>query len=210
MTMSPTLRKLTLTAHVTVSVGWLGAVAGFLALTIVGLNTQDIQMARAVYPAMNVIAWYVILPSAFLALLTGIVQGLGTTWGLVRYYWVLAKLALTTFATIILLLKMRLISYVAKAAQDANVSLTDLRQAKLELLVHAGGGLVVLLIITVLSVFKPWGKTPYGRRDSQPISASPENRDRNRIKILFAVAGAILLGFLVLHLVGGGVALHGR
>jgi hypothetical protein len=80
----------------------------------------------------------------------------------------------------------------------------------LELLVHAGGGLVVLLIITVLSVFKPWGKTPYGRRDSQPISASPENRDRNRIKILFAVAGAILLGFLVLHLVGGGVALHGR
>jgi hypothetical protein len=35
---------------------------------------------------------------------------------------------------------------------------------RLELAVHAGGGLVVLLVATGLSMFKPWGKTAYGQR----------------------------------------------
>ncbi len=36
--MKPALRKLTLTAHVTASVGWLGAVAAYLVPAIVGPN----------------------------------------------------------------------------------------------------------------------------------------------------------------------------
>ena len=49
MTMTASLRKFALTAHVTCSVGWLGAVAGFLALAVTGLTSPDAQMVRAAY-----------------------------------------------------------------------------------------------------------------------------------------------------------------
>jgi len=51
--MTRRLRKVVLTAHVTFSVGWLGADAGFLALAIVGMTSQDSQMVRAAYFAMD-------------------------------------------------------------------------------------------------------------------------------------------------------------
>ncbi len=70
--MKPRLRKLGVTAHVTFSVGWLGADAGFLALAIAGLISQDAQMVRAAYLAMDVIGWFVIVPFSFAALLTGL------------------------------------------------------------------------------------------------------------------------------------------
>lgn len=41
----PRLRKFALTAHITSSVGWLGAVVCFLALSIVGLASDDVQSA---------------------------------------------------------------------------------------------------------------------------------------------------------------------
>jgi hypothetical protein len=108
--MTPRLRKFALTAHVTSSVGWLGAVAAFLALAVASLTSQDAQMVRAAYLAMELTAWFVIVPLAFASLLTGLVQSLGTKWGLFRHYWVLAKLLLTVLATIVLLLQMESIS----------------------------------------------------------------------------------------------------
>jgi hypothetical protein len=132
MTMTPSFRKFALTAHVTCSVGWLGAVAGFLALAVAGLSGQDAQMVRAAYLAMNVTAWFVIVPLAFAALLTGLVQSLGTRWGLFRHHWVLAKLLLTVIATIVLLLKLKLIGYIAGVA-GTTLSIADLREARFEL-----------------------------------------------------------------------------
>ena len=41
MAMTPGLRKVALTTHVTSSVGWIGAVAAFLALAIAGVGSQD-------------------------------------------------------------------------------------------------------------------------------------------------------------------------
>lgn len=67
-----------LTTHVVSSVGWLGAVAAFLALAIVGLTSQDAQLVRGAYLAMGPIGWFVILPSAFASPLAGTVQSLGT------------------------------------------------------------------------------------------------------------------------------------
>jgi hypothetical protein len=96
MIMAPRLRKFTLTAHVAFSVGWLGAVAGFLALAVAGLTSQDAQTVRAAYLAMELTAWFVIAPLSLASLLTGLVQSLGTTWGLFRHYWVVAKLLTTS------------------------------------------------------------------------------------------------------------------
>ncbi len=157
MTMTPGLRRFALAAHVTSSVGLLGAVAGFLALAITGLTSQDTQMVRAAYLAMELTASFVIVPLAFASLLTGIVESLGTPWGLFRHYWVLAKLLLTVIATIVLLLQMKLISYMARVAAETTLSSADLRGARIQLAIHAGGGLLVLLVPVALSLYKPWG-----------------------------------------------------
>src|SRR5216683_7304225 len=131
-TMTSSLRKLVLTAHVTFSVGWLGAVAAFLVFAIAGLTSQDIQIVRSAYLAMDLTARFVIVPLAFASLVSGLIQSLGTPWGLLRHYWVLLKLLLTTFATIVLLMKMELIGYVAGVAAETLSSSGDLRAARTE------------------------------------------------------------------------------
>lgn len=162
--MTPVLRKSLLTAHITFSIGWMGAVAGFLALSIAGLRSHDPSTVRGAYLMMKLVVWSVIVPFALASLLTGIVQSLGTSWGLLRHYWVSAKLVLTVFATIVLLQKTKIIGSMANAAANMTLSGVDLLKPRTALVVHAGGGLLVLLVITVLSVFKPWGLTHYGRQ----------------------------------------------
>lgn len=164
MTMTPGLRKLMLTAHITSSVGLLGAIAAFLALSVAGLTSRDEQMVRAAYRAMELSARLVIVPLALASLLDGLIQALGTPWGLFRHYWVLAKLLLTVFATIVLLIKLELIGTAAQLAAETTLPRADLRAAGIELVVPAGGGLLVLLVPMTLSVYKPWGATRYGLR----------------------------------------------
>src|SRR5260370_7665053 len=116
MTIGPRLRKFALTTHVTCSVGLLGAIAGFLALAVAGLTSREGQMLRGAYLAMELTAWCVIVPLALASLLTGLVQSLGTTWGLFRHYFVLAKLSLTVFPAVLFLPKMNLITSLASVA----------------------------------------------------------------------------------------------
>ncbi|MCA1368348.1 hypothetical protein I6F15_13165 [Bradyrhizobium sp. BRP14] len=166
MTMPATLRKVTLVLHVIASVSSLGAVACFLALGIVGLGSADAQTTRSLYVAMDAVARLVIVPLVFASLITGLVQALGTVWGLFRHYWVLAKLLLTVLTAVVLLLQMDLISHVAAAAVEglAEADLIGLRRS---LVVHAAGGIVVLITTTVLSIYKPRGLTRYGWRKQQ-------------------------------------------
>ena len=185
--MTPRFRKLLLTAHVTLSVGWLGAVAAFLVLSITGLTSGNAETVRGAYLAMNLIAWFVIVPLALASLLSGIVQSLSTSWGLFRHYWVMAKLFLTVVATVVLLLKMKLMGYIAGAATTTALSSADLHRPRMELVVHSGGGLLVLLAITTLSVFKPWGLTRYGQRKQQErqyqLARSPQTVGVNAISV---------------------------
>lgn len=159
--MTPGWRKFMLTAHVTFSVGWLGAVAGFLALTVAGLTSQDAQIVRAAYLMAEPIIWFAIVPLALASLLTGIVQSLGTPWGLFQHYWVLFKLFLTVLATIVLLPYTQTVGYFAGVAAETDGAYLGGLQSYL---LHAGGGLLVLLVTTILSVYKPQGRTPYGQR----------------------------------------------
>jgi hypothetical protein len=164
MTMSPGLRKLALTAHVTSSVGFLGAVAAFLALAIAGLTSPDDQVVRAAYLVMDPITWSVIVPLCFASLLTGLIQALGTPWGLFRHYWVLVKFLLIVLTTVVLLLQTEAIEYVAAVAAKTTLSSADFRALRTSLVTHAAGGLLVLLLTTILSVYKPRGMTRYGWR----------------------------------------------
>jgi hypothetical protein len=165
MPMTPRLRKLMLTAHVTSSVGWLGAVAVSLALGVAGLTSQDAQTVRGAYLTLELTGWFVLVPLSLASLLTGLVQSLGTTWGLFRHYWVLFKLLITVVATIVLLLYMQTLSYLAAIAAETTSSsgaLAELRNPSPVL--HAGGALLLLLVATTLAVYKPRGMTRYGQR----------------------------------------------
>jgi hypothetical protein len=162
--MTPRLRKFALTAHITFSVGWLGAVVPYLALAIVGLTSEDAPMARAAYLSMELIGWFVIVPLSIAALLSGLVQSLGTPWGLFRHWWIVVKCLLTTGATIVLLGHMEAVSRMSGVAAETTLSRGDFHGLQVQLVIHAAGGLLVLLAVTGLSLFKPWGMTTYGRR----------------------------------------------
>lgn len=171
MTMAPRLRQFALTLHVACSVGLLGAIAAFLALAITGLTDQNAQTVRAAYLTMPPIARFVIVPLTLASLLTGLIQSLGTSWGLFRHYWVLLKLLLTTIAAMVLLFKLELIDLAARLAAEPTLPRADLREAGIQLTVHALGGLLVLLVPMVLSVYKPPGLTRYGwRKQRDPIA----------------------------------------
>lgn len=163
MTMTPRLRKFMLTTHVTSSVGWLGAVAVFVALAVVGLTSQDAQVVRAVYLVMEPAAWFVLVPLTSASLLTGLVQSLGTPWGLFRHYWVLFKLLINVVAIVILLTYMRTLSYFAGIAAATTESSEDLGMLRTpSVLLHSSLALLLLLVATGLAVYKPRGMTRYG------------------------------------------------
>jgi hypothetical protein len=235
MTMTPNLRQFALTAHVTSSVGLLGSIAAFLALAIAGLNSQDSQIIRAVYLSMDLVARFIIVPLAFASLFTGLIQSLGTPWGLFRHYWVLAKFLLTAFATTILLIKVRMIGYAAHLAAEAILPRAELGTVGLELRFHAAVGLLVLLVPTVLSVYKPRGLTPYGRRRQQEEKGVPQQMNTRtpkqrpslipgagfsvspggsitvtlrRMQIFGLAVAVLVVHFLILHVAGAGHVGH--
>jgi hypothetical protein len=164
MMMRPNLRKFVRTVHVTVTVGWLGAVAGFLALAIAGLSSKDTQLVHASYLAMDLITRFVIVPLSLVPLLlTGPVLSLGTPWGLFRHYWIIVKLVINFLSTAILLIHLRPISYMARVASTGTLSSAD-RGVQIQLVVAATAGLLALLFATGLAVYKPRGMTAYGWR----------------------------------------------
>jgi hypothetical protein len=171
ITMAPGLRKLALTVHLTCSIGWIGAVMAYLALGVSAVTSQDAQMVHAAWIAMELIGWFVIVPLAIAALLTGLVMSLGTSWGLIRHYWVVFTLVLTVLSTAVLLLHMPAVSSLAGAARAADGAAHGGHGGDLP---HAAGGLLVLLAIAALNVYKPRGLTPYGWRKQQEQHAASQ------------------------------------
>jgi len=212
MAMTSGLRKFAPTIHVTSSVGWLGAVGAFLALAIAGVGSEDAQIVRAAFLAMHLTTWFVIVPLCLAALLTGIVQSLGTTWGLFRHYWVVTKLLLTVLATLILLVHTQPIDRVAAVAAQTTLAIGDLRQLRFQLVGDACGALFVLLVTTALSVYKPWGMTPYGLRKQNEVSGAWRPTTSRQVApwgryVLFGIIAMVLL-VLLLHLAGIGLHTH--
>ena len=173
--MPPGLRKAALLVHIISSVGWLGAVAAFLVLAIAGLTSADPQLVRAAYVGMDLIGWMIIFPLSLASLLSGIIQGLGTVWGVFRHYWVLIKLIITTLATALLLLHLQPVTHMAGIASVSDLSPTDMTGMRTQLIADAAAAVLALLVTTVLSLYKPRGITKYGRTRAggqQPVPNS--------------------------------------
>jgi hypothetical protein len=212
MVLSPGIRKFALTAHVTSSVSWLGAVAAFLTLAVTGLTSTDGSSVRSAYSAMEMIGWAIIVPLSLASPLTGLIQSLGTSWGLFRHYWVVIKFLITIPATALLVLHMQPVGHLARVVADANLAGGELAGLRIQLLADAGAAIVVLLVATTLSIYKPRGLTPYGRRKQREENGSPSDHQSavgtswGRY-VLFTLLGLVVL-FIIIHLAGGG--LHGH
>jgi hypothetical protein len=166
---------LALAVHLAVSVGWVGAVAAYLSLDLVAATSDDPAFLRAAYIGMGTIAGSVIVPLAMVTVLTGLLLSLGTTWGLIRHWWVTISLVLTVIATVVLVIEAGVIGAYAAIAADPATTTSELRSLG-NTLVHSIGGGVVLLTVLVLNVYKPRGMTPYGWRKQQ---AERQSRTRS-------------------------------
>lgn len=202
MLMTRSIRKFALTIHVTSSVGWFGAVSAFLALAVAGVASSDVEAARSAYVAMPTVTQMVIVPFSVAALVTGIVQGLGTTWGLFRHRWIVAKLVLTVLATVLLIVHTQDVGRVATLATDRLLSGSDLRGLRIDLMAKAGAALVALVVATSLSVYKPWGLTRYGQQVVSGGNMQVDVQTRSRIWVIlwYAALAAALTLFALLHL----------
>lgn len=198
--MTPGVRKGALFAHITSSVGWLGAVLAFLALAIAGLRSDDPTLVRSAYVTMAFVGWYVIVPFSLVALVTGLVQSVGTEWGLLRHYWVVVKLLLTIGATVLLPMHLRVASRLSVFAVERALGFDDVRGLRVQIAGDAAAAVLVLLTVTMLSVYKPWGKIDFA-------GTAPSRRSLWGRYVLMALAALVLLG-IVLHLTGTRVRIH--
>lgn len=151
-------RRAALTVHILGAGAWIGidVVLGVLVLT--ALLTSSTATEALCYQALELFAVWPLLTAGLLTLASGIVLGLGTKYGLVRYRWVAVKLAINVV----------LVALVAFALRPG---LAD-AAAYGELLAAGGSGTsdvanlvfpplvsgVALVTATALSVFKPWGR----------------------------------------------------
>jgi hypothetical protein len=144
--------KAALAAHVMTSVGWFGVAVLVAIAAFASAATGDSNLARALRRALEPAVW-VSIPMGVLAVATGAVLSLGTAWGFVRHWWLVAKLvaAALVIATDLLVVRSGL--------HDLAVDGTTTRLYD-PLVAHV----IALTAATVVSFFKPRGRTPWGRR----------------------------------------------
>jgi len=188
--MTQPFRKFGLLLHVVLSVGWIGTVLAFLTLASASF-LGDPAISRAAYLSMAVVGRGALLPLSVGALVSGIIQSLGTKWGLLRHYWVLVKFVLTLFAAAALFVhQATAISEVARLATSASADLLQSRRLHdlgVQLRADSALALVVLLIIAAIAIYKPWGVVGYVTRS---------------LRIFLAAVVALVLAFIALHLSG--------
>jgi hypothetical protein len=150
-------RKALLTLHIVTAVGWLGVDLVLLTFGIAGLAGADPDL---VYPAQSLIGRMVFTPLSVLVWLVGVGSALLSPWGLVKHRWVLVKLLLTT---LMLVLVLTLLYPGLREAGDLAGALP--RPDRVNMVVAPAVSTTLLLVATVLSTYKPWGRL---RRPAAP------------------------------------------
>ncbi|MEU9076007.1 DUF2269 domain-containing protein [Kitasatospora sp. NPDC048538] len=167
-TLPPRARKSLVVVHVVASVSWLALMLCLLTLAVTALATEDADRLRSAYRAMGMLGDALILPLSLATLVSGVVLGLGTSWGLFRYYWVSAKfwLTLAAAAASLIALSARLHDAVrvVNAHPTGPISAADLGFVRLNTVIVPSVALALYLFAVVLSVFKPWGRRRPGSR----------------------------------------------
>ena len=135
-----------LTLHIVAGVGLLGDVAAILAINVRAATTSDPQLTAAAYELLTMFPVLFGIPLSMTSLATGLVLGLGSKWGVLRYRWVTAKL----------LLNVSVILVGALIIGPTTAAMVEGRDASEAMLIGASAyDVAALLLATGLSVFKP-------------------------------------------------------
>ena len=148
--LTPRWRKVVLTSHVVTAVGLLGVDLVLLTFGIAGMAGYD---PGVVYPAMGFVGLAVFAPLSIVMWLVGVWNAWGTRWGLLRHWWVTVKLVIASALVVLVLVALR---PNLLAALHEGASLPQRQRASLMAAPIVSSTL--LLISTVLSVYKPWGR----------------------------------------------------
>jgi uncharacterized membrane protein len=140
-----------LTVHIVASVGLLGDVAAVLAVHIRAATTADPAFADAAYELLQMFSLLFGIPLSLLALITGILLGLSSKWGILRHLWVATKLGLLLSVIAVGTLVLGPGTAATRAGED---------DRQLLLILAAGYDVLVLTLATGLSVFKPRRRRP--------------------------------------------------
>lgn len=159
--MTPTMRKWLLILHIVVSVGWLGLNVGNLTLAVTGLTTDDPGTQHVAFQAMYLIGGTLLIPVSLLALVSGVLLGMYSKWGLIKYRWVLVKLTLTVIAVLLIPLSLLpgLRELSGMMADTPAGRLAEIGPVALDILAAGLVSTSMYLTNAILSVLKPWGRT---------------------------------------------------
>ena len=156
--------KATLVAHIVSAGAWIGVDVMVAVLVLTGRFGGDLALRSLAYQALATFVVWPMLAAGLVSLATGLVLGLATTWGLLRYWWVAVKLALNlVLCTLIVLVLRPGMDEVAGYGRDLLTGRPD-PAAVSSLFFPPAVSLTTLTLATVLAVFKPWGRIRPGRR----------------------------------------------
>lgn len=160
------LRRTTLLLHVLCGVGWMGLDLGLMVLVVSGATTGDGAVAAAAYTTAHLVIPVVVPALAVGMLLSGVVLGLGTRYGLARWTWVLTKLAIGVLLTALVFVA--LLPGVMGIPDDLAGTADQVRSAvggsARDLVFPPFVSFTLLTVSMVLSIWKPWGRTPWAQR----------------------------------------------
>ncbi|QHW33973.1 hypothetical protein GZH47_26375 [Paenibacillus rhizovicinus] len=91
-------RRVLLLLHILFAAIMIGVQATFIILALTASVTDNASVLQACYTIMHLLAGTSVRASAIGTAVTGILLSVLTSWGLFRYYWLIAKEVLTLFS----------------------------------------------------------------------------------------------------------------
>jgi hypothetical protein len=164
---SPPVYKVMLAAHIIASGAWLGVVLAKVILELAAITAAAPEIAGALYLAIGAVNT-AFPPLAIATMVSGVILSLGTKWGLLQHYWVATKLVLTVgvIATAVQLgsrITRPAHATLAREAVGDGAILEFLTAPETLLLSLSLAHVLMLGLATVVSIYKPWGRTGIGR-----------------------------------------------
>jgi len=156
------MRKAVLVVHIASAGAWIGIDVVMGVLVFTALFGGDETRALC-YRALELFAVWPLIATGLLCLASGVVLGLGTKWGLVRYWWVAVKLTLSVLLVALVPVALRP-EVIEKAEQGRRFLAGEAPSLAVgDLIFPPIVSPTLLLVAFVLAVFKPWGRIR-GRR----------------------------------------------
>ncbi len=157
-------RKTTLVVHIVSAGAWIGIDVIVAVLVLTGWFSNDVETRSLAYEALATFVVWPMLATGLLSLVSGLILGLGTKWGLVRYWWVAVKLVLNlVLCTLIVFLLQPGMDEVRAYGEDLRTGSPD-NSTVSTLFFPPAVSLTALTLATVLAVFKPWGRIESRRK----------------------------------------------